>query len=358
MAPDADVKHLQTASDSAADTLSQNYRKWESFEEDEFAVGSDDEDCNDYYSSLDAITGPQEEVANIRAHWKRETAKLKQQVRRTAEESKKSERDRQEAARAQEEIQSAGVVQQRPCIYSVGRELQTSPAKSLQKDYSKWENFDANAALLELDNEGKTAEGSGVRCTARAESAVLAAEGYKKDKEEFELDEEIDQHMGSLKKSIAQRLKDASELKQAGNDKLRGGNATAAIGLYKDGIESLHLCHNASVLMSEAVSQKLATITADLLRNLAAAQLQTGDLEGCIESCTAVLRGACIDGKDGVEVDDDKALYRRAKALIGLRKFARAERDVDKLEMLRGHTDAVVRNLRAEVQSAKKVTVA
>mmetsp|Transcript_16890 Transcript_16890/g.37902 ORF Transcript_16890/g.37902 Transcript_16890/m.37902 type:complete len:198 (+) Transcript_16890:1-594(+) len=195
-----------------------------------------------------------------------------------------------------------------------------------------------------------------MRCTSRADSALLAAEGYTKDKEEFELDEEIDQHMASVKKSIAQRLKDAAELKQAGNNKLRAGGAEDAMSLYKDGIESLQLCHTASVLMSDAVSQKLAVLTADLLRNMAAAQLQTGDLQGCVESCTAVLRGASIDGKGGVDVDDDKALYRRAKALIGLRRFAQAECDVDKLEVLRGKADAVARTLRAEFDSAKSTS--
>ena len=139
-------------------------------------------------------------------------------------------------------------------------------AQNLSEGYAKWSAFDANAALLELDNEDKTAEGNAVRCSSRPESAMLMAEGYKKEREEFELDEEIALKAGSLKQSVAQRMKDAAGKKLEGNELLRKGKLDDAASAYKSGLEALELCQMASVLMADSVAAKASALRADLHR--------------------------------------------------------------------------------------------
>ena len=75
------------------------------------------------------------------------------------------------------------------------------------------------------------------------------------------------------------------------------------------------------------------------IRNLAAVQLRLEDFQNCVVSCNAALEHSS---------EDDKALYRRASALLKLGKLARAQEDIKRLAAVRGESDAVVRRLREE----------
>merc|ERR1711865_411091 len=104
----------------------------------------------------------------------------------------------------------------------------------------------------------------------------------------------------------------------------------------------MELCQQASVLMAESLAVKNGRLQADLYRNLAAAQLETGDYEGAKVSCDEALKKA-----QEREEDDDKARYRRATALVKLGQFEAARKDADKLASMLGDEDDVVKKLRA-----------
>jgi len=327
-----DVEHSVTAS-----ALSGNYQRWDKFgEESEELDDVDDEDYDDANMAnleLDAIKGPKEEVAQIRKHWRKEfrqrtTAASKQRIK-TAETTR--------TPHAKESL-PVGPVISRPCEY---RPLASAPAaEAISRDYSKWKNFDADAALLELDNEGTTAEGTAIRCSATQGSAMLNCENYTKDREEYELDQDIEKQMGGLKQRLAQRLKDAAGLKADGNAAMRAGRFEEARVLYEKGLDVMELCKQADVLMSDSLSDKQGRLIADLHRNLAQASIELRDFAGARASCDAAL---------ALSAEDEKARYRRAQAMLALGLDEDAKADIDKLAALRGNEDAAVKRLKAQL---------
>jgi len=329
---------------STASALTQDYKKWETFDDEYNDIDElSDEDTLD--CDLDALTGPSDEIARIHKHWKRETA-----GRRRAARSKHSK----PLATAMktvptQSLQPAGPIVQRPCEYRPPSDKEAVPARAINREYAKWKTFDADAALLELDNEGKTEEGNAMRCEARKGSAVLSTEGYTKDREEYDIDEELEQQMGGLKKSLAQRAKDAAGFKAEGNRLLREGRARDACTSYERGLDMMELCQQATVIMSDSLADKNVRLIADLHRNLAAAQLAADDFEGALASSNAALRSI------GDDRDDEKARYRRATALLRLGRVDEARPDIDSLVAARGEGDEAVRRLRTEVAKVSPV---
>merc|ERR1712046_550279 len=129
-----------------------------------------------------------------------------------------------------------------------------------------------------------------------------------KDREEYELDQDIEKQMGGLKKVIAQRLKDASAAKAEGNSLLRDGRAREACTAYRHGLETMEICQQASVIMADTMADKNLRLIGDLHRNLAAAQLEVGDYEGARSSCDAALKISSENQSDrgGSGGDDEK----------------------------------------------------
>lgn len=352
---------------STAGALSRDYQKWERYGEDEQNDLDDVSDDDDGFGgpcaeglNLDALTGPQEEVSRIQAHWKRE-AKAKLREEKKADAWRREERLRNvREAREQEALDaSSGPVKYRPCEYRPPHHKDAATSKALNQEYGSWKKFDANECLLELDNDGKTEEGSHMRCEASPNNAMISHVDYKKDREEFELDEDIEKHMGGLKKVIGQRLKDATGCKLEGNSLLREGRASDACTAYLRGLDTMELCQQASLIMSDSMASKNTQLLADLRRNLAAAQLEAGDLKGCIASCDALLAEGDKGGakSQGESASDEKALYRRAVALLRLGKTDKAHRDIEKLAAARGQDDAVVRRLRADAEGRLQASV-
>ena len=282
--PEENVEPLAMANagDTTGHKLSADYQKWEDFEED---LDDLDDDCDmdrcwdSSGMDLNALTGPADEVKKIQAHWKREAVRM----------SKKCKRSMPQEAAPCAEVQSksdvAGAlvevvpqpVLERPSVVA-------SQGGRLDDNYSKWKKFDADAALLELDNEDTTEEGKAMRLSSGQGSAMLNCEGYTKDREEYDLDQDIERNMGGLKKIIAQNFKDASGLKGEGNELLKSGKAHEAIGKYREGLENLQLAQQASVLMSSSLAAKQSCLVADLWKNLAAAQLAISDFQGALAS--------------------------------------------------------------------------
>lgn len=330
---------VASSSSSTAGRLAEEYRRWEAFEgeeeeEEEFPT-KESKKFRDLATDLglDAITGPEEEVERIKAHWKEQERGQGQKAR---------------PPRPVREVPSLpeGPVQHRPCEYRPSDDPEAAAAKAIARDYSKWKSFDADAALLELDNEGTTQEGTAVRCASSKGSAMVTTENYTKDREEYDLDQDIAQHVSSLKKVLAQRLKEAAEFKDEGNDLLKSGKASAAAEAYKNGLEALEMFQDASVIMSDSLSTKQARLVADLYRNMAAALLKVGDYEGAKVCCDEVLKEAGASG-------DSKALYRRALAQSKLGCLKEAQEDLQKLQALLGASDPAVAQLQQELLRTK-----
>jgi len=230
--------------ESTANALSKDYEKWEDYSDID---DMDDIDGDiDVDPDLDALKGPAEEIARIHRYWDREH---KKQKRREAKPKVKPQ------CRVEPSL-LAGPVTQRPCEYRPGSDPEIAASKAITRDYNKWKQFDANQALLELDNEGTTSEGTAMRCTSTTGSAMISTENYTKDREEYELDQDIEKNVGGLKKVIAQRLKDASGLKVEGNALLQQGRVQDARATYERGIAVMDLCQQATVLMADSMAHK------------------------------------------------------------------------------------------------------
>lgn len=320
---------------TTAHKLTAEYEKWQDFDED-LAELDDDEGTDFHVDSsgldLNALTGPEEEVSQIRAHWRREARKMAKSSKSLGREP----RQLQPSARMGSDVQP-GPVQERPSVCQ-------SSSNAMKQSYDKWKSFDADEAILQLDNEDTTEEGKAMRLNADPGSAFLTTEGYTKDREEYDLDEDIQRNMGNLKQILAQNFKDASALKAEGNELLRAGQAGEASAKYAQGISTLQLASHASVLMTTSLAEKQSRLLADLRRNLAAAQIAVGDFAAALDSVDEILRA---DDNDG------KARYRRAVALLRLRRFSEASEEVGRLES-RAQTcdDAAVRRLREEIAAA------
>ena len=236
---------------TTAHKLSAEYEKWQGFD-DELEELDDDEGADFCMDSsgldLNALTGPEEEVNQIRAHWRREARKIAKCSRsygRTQPSPAASSPCDERTL-----LVPQGSVQERPSV------CQPKASSAMEQSYAKWKSFDADAALLQLDNEDTAEEGKTMRLNADQGSAFLTTEGYTKDREEYDLDEDIQRNMGSLKQILAQNFKDASALKMEGNEMLRVGQAKEAIDKYAQGISTLQLAGHASVLMTSSLAEK------------------------------------------------------------------------------------------------------
>ena len=313
---------LADAGDTTGHQLAAEYQKWEDFDDD---LEEDDLDGGVDSSGMDlnALTGPADEVKQIQAHWRREAVKM----------AKTSRKPRVVASPPAKEVAMVpGPVLERPCLVAPA-------AGRLEENYDKWKKFDADAALLELDNEDTTEEGKTMRLSAGQGSAMLNCEGYTKDREEYDLDQDIERNMGGLKQILAQNFKDASGLKAEGNDLMRSGRLTDAIRKYRDGLDALHLAREASVLMTPSLAAKQSNLVADLYKNLSCAQLKSNDFAAALASADEALK-VC---------DDDKARYRRAMALLKLNRLPDARKEV---ESLATSADPAVQKLLAEVSAS------
>merc|ERR1711939_414299 len=130
------------------------------------------------------------------------------------------------------------------------------------------------------------------------------------------------------------------------------GRAQEACNAYRSGLETMELCQQASVIMADSMADKNLRLISDLHRNLAAAQLEVGDYDGARMSCDAALKLSSDrqseHGNTAAGDEDEKALYRRALALLRLGRQQDARKDIKALAASRGEADPAVRRLRAE----------
>ena len=135
---------LADAGDTTGHQLAAEYQKWEDFDddlEDDLDGGVDSSGMD-----LNALTGPADEVKQIQAHWRREAVKMAKTSRKPRVVSSPPAKEVAEVATV------PGPVLERPCLVAPA-------AGRLEENYDKWKKFDADAALLELDNEDTTEVG-------------------------------------------------------------------------------------------------------------------------------------------------------------------------------------------------------
>jgi len=250
----------------------------------------------------------------------------------------------------------SGPVIARPCEYRGVRDPEVKPAEALKKNYNKWKKMDTDAMELDLDNEDTTTEGKAMRMSAAQGSAMVSCEGYTKDREEYDLDRDIEKEVGDLKKVLAQRLKDAANLKLEGNKYMGTGDVKKAKVSYQKGLTAMELCKQSSVLMSESMASKNSRLIGDLLRNLAATQMQLGEYAVARDTCDLALQEVeARSAATGRKEEDDKARYRKALANLHLGCKDAASEDIERLAQTLGENDANVKRLRAELQASTAV---
>lgn len=121
--------------------------------------------------------------------------------------------------------------------------------------------------------------------------------------------------------------KDAELLKEHGNNRLRAGDASGAFFKYRQALQFLDLPGPTTGPLADAVAYGavLQPLRLTLFGNLAQAALSLGRLPEALEAADAVLAAA---------PNNEKALFRRAKALQGLQRVPEALAAVDSLLLL------------------------
>ena len=154
---------------------------------------------------------------------------------------------------------------------------------------TEWDRFDDVSALMGIENEGKSKDEPGFTMRASKGIAAMQCTDYVKDREEVELDQDLDERRTSLQQTINGRLVQAAELKQQGNALLKRGEAEGALVKYLEGESVLEVAENAKVILSARLSTTLDELLRDLRSNAAQAALNLEDWETAISVASAVL---------------------------------------------------------------------
>ena len=189
---------------------------------------------------------------------------------------------------------------------------------SLGAAYESWDRFDELDALAAVENDGKSADEPGWSLRASSGVAAVQCTEYVKDKEEISLDEELKEKRGALQASFNERMADAAELKQRGNELLRRGQPAEALSAYLEGDEALALLtEHGAVLLSARLAEASRSLRRDLRNNGAQAALKLGEWEEAVRLAGLVLEA---------DAAQPKALFRRASALVARGAEGDAER--------------------------------
>ncbi len=180
-----------------------------------------------------------------------------------------------------------------------------STKSALHDTYASWDRFDAEEALLAVENQGLGDEPSGWELRAGAGSASVRATGYRKDREEIRLDDDLAQRRGELQASLNERLAAAAEAKAAANALLKVGRLAEALQGYEDALCGLELFQSAQPLLAPTLASAVFKLGVDLRNNASLAALRLGDATRAAELAKATL---CV------APDDEKAAYRLQKA--------------------------------------------
>jgi len=185
-----------------------------------------------------------------------------------------------------------------PRLISPGEEATASQRP--EPHNKRWENFDLDEAVTELENEGIKDENE-VTWKVNSGGSGITCEDYKKTKEEVELDREIAEKMGSLKVDCNRKMTDAARHKELGNECLKKGKPEEAFSQYKKGIALLDFLQYSAPVMAQRMREMVTQLQVDLNNNAAQAAIKLEEWE---------LAAACADKALKVQPENVKAAYR------------------------------------------------
>eukprot|EP01064_Diplonema_japonicum_P018113 TRINITY_DN26804_c0_g1_i1.p1 TRINITY_DN26804_c0_g1~~TRINITY_DN26804_c0_g1_i1.p1 ORF type:complete len:310 (+),score=78.60 TRINITY_DN26804_c0_g1_i1:47-931(+) len=252
--------------------LSAAYSKWDSIE------CSDDEGptttttglrrTNVTESSLDALKGSEEEVRQIRKNWGYHDA-----VEEPVQEKK-------------EKITT-----------------NTKPATTT-RTFKEWDSFDADKELLNLENEDMhDPEEAPSMVSGTKEVINVDCVNYKKDREEYDLDRELEDRGKDLKQRTAYRFNTSHTLKEDGNKALKKGNLKEAIKIYLSAQTCVASCISAIPVMSPSMGQKVKDLATTIASNLSQAFVSSNQYSEALAAAEEAL---------SLTPSHEKSLYRKA----------------------------------------------
>jgi len=205
---------------------------------------------------LDALTGPPEEVARIRRNWSQ------------ADQARRSERRHVPAPPI-----PAGPVQPRPDV--------VQPAAShFEAAYKKWDKLDTTAMELELDNEDrKPAEEADMMLRSDGGAVSMTAVNYKQDREEYEMDEELQARAKDMQAVVRAKMTRAWQNKESGDALSKKGQQSEALRNYLLGAQELEYCITARCIMAPGLSDKVRDVGVEVKLGAARAAAGTADWE-------------------------------------------------------------------------------
>ena len=189
--------------------------------------------------------------------------------------------------------------------------------------FSEWDKYDAEKAILELENEDRH-DPEEAPTMMRAENGRVAVEtvDYKKDAEEHRVDVEFEEKAKDLKQTVARKFRDAHVYKEEGNALMKRGKCAEAAVQYAKGTLLIEYCVEVLVLAAPSMQEKITSLATALHSNHAQATLAAGDYTSAANSAAEALR---------LTPSHEKSLYRRASAFAHLGKVKEALEDLNAL---------------------------
>eukprot|EP01063_Lacrimia_lanifica_P027061 TRINITY_DN3747_c0_g1_i2.p1 TRINITY_DN3747_c0_g1~~TRINITY_DN3747_c0_g1_i2.p1 ORF type:complete len:326 (+),score=99.29 TRINITY_DN3747_c0_g1_i2:40-1017(+) len=297
-------------------SLAEKYSKWDALEDSDDDGGArrparERDQASAYYTGvegfglaaardLDAVSGPLEEVGQIREHFRASDARPG-----AAPGVKDAPAARPPSPKSEVPATAAPT--------TVGRHRPDD-------HFKRWDAYDPEGAILDMDNEGK-AKPEDAPAMVQSDDRMVNIEcvDYQKDRAEHDLDVEFDEKTKNLKQRIAYYFHTASKCKEEGNSMLTVKNdPSGALKSYEAGLHALQPCLDVDVLCAGSVFAKIATLACHLNSNAAQASLKIGADERALGYADAAL---AVDGAH------EKSRYRRAVALwhLGRREDALEE---------------------------------
>ena len=263
-------------------SLAERYAKWDQFEELD--------DDNNKIHDLNAITGPPEEVAAIRKNWglTSETKTVRNTTKATPQPEVVNKPLQLEDNEAPAEVIEGGTKKQ-PNTY-----------------FDRWNNYDAEAECLSLDNDGKAEPDEAPQLLKASNGRIdVEAVNYKQDRDEWEIDQDFEKASSDLKIRMSRCFRGAFSMKEEGNTALKLGNIKTAGNKYTEGISLIQSCLNAITLMSSSMADKIKDLAANLHANYSLVQIKLQNYPSALSHADSALEQI---------PSHEKALYRRGLA--------------------------------------------
>eukprot|EP00469_Lotharella_globosa_P002090 CAMPEP_0167795814 /NCGR_PEP_ID=MMETSP0111_2-20121227/14667_1 /TAXON_ID=91324 /ORGANISM="Lotharella globosa, Strain CCCM811" /LENGTH=445 /DNA_ID=CAMNT_0007689569 /DNA_START=36 /DNA_END=1373 /DNA_ORIENTATION=- len=219
--------------------------------------------------------------------------------------------------------------------------------KKKKKPKNKWESFDADQALADLENEGRPKD-PGWRISKEPGTATIDCVGYEKSKEEVALDYELAEKAKGMKEMIRTRLASTQVCKEKGNLFVKNRNWAKALDSYSEGLSLLSVARTAAPLMSANLKVRVSALYVALVNNSALCHLKQRQWNETKILATEALKE---------DVCNYKALCRRASAQIALGELKHARKDIQAAIQAEPNKKVAQRLLRDLDEKAKQSDV-